>query len=136
MTTRVLEAILASHRPTIVECLEAGQRVANSWPSDAVSQSDCVVEPLTRELEASDLLPSLLDILDTAAEALGESLAGNPVPAPPYVVVTSRGPVCRGTLSDGRRIVLCLELFSVSSRPRTYTLRNPDPSSCPTLEIA
>lgn len=135
MSTQIQDALLSAHRPTVVACIDAGRHVEKTWSGEVVTQSDRVVEPLGEILEASDLLSALLGPLQTAAETLGEPLTGTPVPAPPYVVVTSRGPMCRGTLADGHRVVVLLELFGISSRTRAYTFRDPTPDDCLSIEI-
>jgi hypothetical protein len=51
-------------------------------------------------------------VLAGAVSAVGEQLQARPVAGPPYVVVTSVGPVLRATLAE-RRMVVTLELFTV-----------------------
>ena len=68
------------------------------------------------ETEVLDRLPA---VLATAADAAGLTLAAEPVAAPPYVTVTSRGPVIRGSTSDGRLVVV-LDAFRVERSPRRY----------------
>ena len=74
-------------------------------------------------------------MLTTAADAVGETVEGSPVPAPPYLSVTSRGPVCRGTLSDGRRLVIELAVFEIERQPRRYVFSDPAPATCLSVEF-
>lgn len=122
--------VLATHRGTIADVCEAGRAVAASWPTPTVSGSDRVTEPLARQIDDAGLPEALLGVLETAVDATDHRMVGTPVPAPPYLVVTSRGPVCRATLDDGQRLVLLFELFAVDRRPRTYRFRDPSPDCC------
>lgn len=122
--------ILDTHGDLIVAVIDSATELAgviDSWP---VSDSEMIRVPLERSLRADGLLVSLLDMLDTGAEALGETIQGQPVAAPPYLVITSRGPMCRGTLSNGRRLIIELRLFAVEGHPRRYRFRAPDPETC------
>lgn len=135
MTEQARRAVLSNHRNTIEACIETGRQVAAAWPDDTVSSSEQIVDPLGNYLDAASLSESLLAALRTAVDSLGGQLRGNPVPAPPYLVVTSTGPICRGTLADGRRVVVRLELFAVTRRPREYTFRDPTPEDCLSIEV-
>jgi hypothetical protein len=126
---RAKRHLLDAHHETIVEVCEAGRAVAASWSEGAVQDPSRVTDPLTSQL-GDELPEQLLDGLETAVAATGHQLQGTPVPAPPYFVVTSRGPLCRGTLDDGRRLVVLFELFSIERRPRTYRFRDPSPATC------
>lgn len=114
---------------------QAGRAVASSWSEAAVSERKDVTEPLARRLERSGLTGELLDVLETAVRATGGEAVGEPVPAPPYLVVTSRGPLCRVTLAEGRRLVLVFELFDVERGPRRYRFRDPAPETCLQVEL-
>jgi hypothetical protein len=135
MTDQAEQAVLSRHRDTIEASIEIAQQVTATWPGDMVQDSAKVTAPLDDYLDAASLLPSLLELLYTAVDALDGQLQGRPVPAPPYLVVTSRGPLCRGTLTDGRRVIVRLDLFAVSRRPRKYRFPDPAPNSCLTVEI-
>lgn len=90
---------------TVCACADA---VAADWPTvdgrPATTERDRVVGPLAAALERSGALAALPDALSGAVGAAGRSLPAPPVPAPPYVAVTSRGPVLRATLPDGRLV--------------------------------
>jgi hypothetical protein len=126
---RARRHLLDAHHETIADVCEAGRSVATSWTEATVTDPHCVTDPLTNQL-GDDLPEQLLDGLETSVTAAGHELQGTPVPAPPYFVVTSRGPLCRGTLDDGRRLVILCELFSVERRPRTYRFIDPSPATC------
>ena len=97
----VRAAIADAHRETLAAVVDAGRTVARTWSDETVSEADAVADPLERELRERGLAADLLATLDTGAASVGESIRGSPVPAPPYLAVTSRGPVCRATLSGG-----------------------------------
>lgn len=126
---RVRARILEEHRETIAVVIDAGKTVADAveWP---VADADTIRRPFERLVHECELAGPLLGLLDTGVTALGAELQGDPVPAPPYLVVTSRGPVCRGTLADGRRLVVELAVFAVETRPRRYRFRNPSVEEC------
>ncbi|WP_435332808.1 hypothetical protein [Haloarchaeobius sp. TZWWS8] len=90
------------------DCADA---VAESW-DDEPSQREAVVVPFTALLRKRDLLTRLPAVLADAVDAAGYELAAEPVAAPPYVVVTSTGPVCRATVSEGR-LVVSLNCFDI-----------------------
>ncbi len=132
---QVASRVLETHHETIADLCGAGRAVAASWQDVTVTDATQVTEPLARQFEETALPERLLDVLETAVEATSTQMQGRPVPAPPYLVVTSRGPVCRVTLDDGRRLVLLFELFAVERRPREYRFRNPSPSTCLRVRI-
>ena len=59
---------------------------------------------------------TIAEVLAAAVDAAGYTLPATPVPAPPYVVVTSTGPVLRGTVDDGRLLV-GIDCFEVVREP-------------------
>ena len=129
--TRLLE----SHRETLQSVIDAGRSVATAWPTDDVQESGAVTEPLEHLLREQGLAADLLGLLQTGTAAMGETVQGKPIPAPPYLVITSRGPVCRGTLSDGRRLVVVLELFAVRRAPTRYQFRDPTPDELLSVSV-
>jgi hypothetical protein len=128
--TATREAIGDSHQETLAAAVDAGRTVARAWPDETVSDADAVADPLERVLWERELPADLLAMLGTGAAAVDASIRGSPVPAPPYLAVTSRGPVCRATLSDGRRLVVESVLFDVERRPPRYRFADPDPEEC------
>lgn len=132
---RIERQVLATHRQTVADLCALGRTVAASWTGKTVSEGSQVTDPLARQLDDAGLREQLLSAITTGVDATGGELPGSPVPAAPYVVVTSRGPLCRATLDDGRRVVLLFELFAVERRPRTYRFRDPSPDTCLTVRL-
>ncbi|WP_207589251.1 hypothetical protein [Halomontanus rarus] len=89
-------------------------RVVADWETDRVTDREAVVEPLRDCLESSGILTRLPLVLSDAVDATGYEMAATPVSAPPYVVVTSRGPVLRATIDPGR-LVIRFDAFEVCS---------------------
>jgi hypothetical protein len=129
----VRRRILEEHRDTVAAVVEAGTAVASALDDQPVTDGGRVRRPLDAVLTDRGLKTPLLDLLVTGAQALDATVRGRPVAAPPYLVVTSRGPLCRGTLADGGRLVVELSLFSVESRPRRYRFHSPTVEECLTV---
>lgn len=132
---QVRQHILTHHRETVTAVIDTGETIAagiDEWP---VSDPELVRLPLERCLREQNLFEPLVGLLEAASDSLDEQLRGTPVPAPPYLTVTSRGPLCRGTLSDGRRLVVLLSLFAVTTRPPAYRFRHPSVSSCLDIDV-
>ncbi|NHN46729.1 hypothetical protein G9464_03850 [Halostella sp. JP-L12] len=123
-------AIVDAHRETLAATVDAARTVAAAWPGETVRDPSAVAAPLEGELRERGLVEDLLATLDTAAAAIDESIRGAPVPAPPYLSVTSRGPVCRATLSGGDRLVVEPVMFAVDRRPARYRFADPDVEEC------
>lgn len=103
------------HREHAAVLRAAGQcadAVAARWDGDTTTDRSAVVPPLTAALRESGVHDRLPGVLAGAVSAVGEQLQARPVAGPPYVVVTSVGPVLRATLTD-RRLVVTLDLFTV-----------------------
>lgn len=126
-TSTVVAAVLDSHRQTVEAVVAAGRDVAAGWPGRTASDRAAIVGPLESRLDDRNLTDKLVPILRTAVDATGLKIAGTPVPAPPYVVVTSRGPLCRGTVAGGSRLVVRVELFAVERDPPRYRFLDPSP---------
>ncbi|WP_423746124.1 hypothetical protein V5735_17870 (plasmid) [Haladaptatus sp. SPP-AMP-3] len=107
---------------TILATLRCADRVAEGWDDDSTTDRNAVVEPLLRELRETGLMTRFPDLLSEAVAAAGFSLQARPVPAPPYVAVTSRGPVLRATLPVGR-LVVSFRLFDVIRAEETRYVR-------------
>jgi hypothetical protein len=97
---------------------ESGLLQELSAAADAAADADDPSAELARLLEEAGVTACLPRVLSGLVDAVGRNLRATPVAAPPYVVVTSRGPVLRATLADGRLVVV-LVLFDVSRGP-TY----------------
>jgi hypothetical protein len=127
---RFRRRLLAAHADTIKEVINAGTAVTAALEEWPVTDGTAIRVPLNRLLKERGLPGPLLSTLETTAATLGEEISGAPVAAPPYYVVTSRGPLCRGTLAGGRRLVIEFELFEVKTRPRRYCFCEPSPKEC------
>lgn len=130
----ISRALLETHRELLSEIIELARSVSRRRSRDCAA-SERIVNPLRARLEQRGLLEGLLDVLATGVAETDGQMGADPVAAPPYVVVTSRGPMCRGSLTDGRRLVVLLELFAIERRPRVYRFRDPTPAECLTVRI-
>lgn len=106
------ERVLADHRETLAATLDAADAVATPEPP---SDGATLRRRFRERLDDRGLLETYPAVLRTAADALGRDLAADPVPAPPYVVVTSTGPVLRGSSADGR-LVVAVRAFALRDR--------------------
>ena len=76
----------------------------------ATTDPDRITGPLRASLDRAGVLEALPAVLSDLVAAADAELSAPPVAAPPYVVVTSRGPVLRATLPAGR-LVVSIRLF-------------------------
>lgn len=125
--------LLDAHRTELAGVLDCADAVAASWDGDAVHDRDQVVEPLRAALDREGVVPRFPDMLRGAVEAAGRDLRGQPVAAPPYVAVTSRGPVLRATTDDGR-LVVTVVAFAVEGDPVRYVRAGGDPPTALSVE--
>ncbi|MDJ1433469.1 hypothetical protein [Halostagnicola sp. A-GB9-2] len=86
--------------------------VANTWDGTQTTERRRVIEPLQSALESAGILETLPVVLSDAVESAGYDLESTPVPAPPYVVLTSRGPICRATIEPGR-VLIRFDVFDI-----------------------
>lgn len=128
----VRDRLDAVHGPLIERVWAAADAVAAEWSAsetvaDAVPETTdrtAVVDPLESRLRAEDTLVDLLSLLATATDALDCPLAADPVPAPPYLVVTGTGPILRATLPErDDRLVIELRAFEVARGENGPTYR-------------
>lgn len=111
--------VLDAHAETVEAVLDCADSVADSWDGPATTDPEEVTAPLRAELDARGVWARLPDVLADAVGAAGFSLPASPVAAPPYVAATSRGPVLRATLPEGR-LVLVVRAFAVERDPTRY----------------
>lgn len=123
---RVRDRLLAAHAGPLAATIEYADAVAASWDGPATRREQ-VVEPLRAVLERAGLLERYPPMLVDAAEVLCSTLPASPVAAPPYVTVTSRGPVLRATLSEDR-LVVRIDVFAVERDPVRYVRRGRRPA--------
>ena len=103
-------------------------QIAEPWDTARTTDRNAVTERLRSALEATGLLEQLPLVLADVVAATGYELSATPVPAPPYVVVTSRGPMLRATIDPGR-LVIRFDAFDVvrdddPAHPPAYRRRN------------
>lgn len=101
----VRRRLLADHQDTLAGVVDAADAVAADHDGPA-ADAEGVTGPLSAALERRSLLEPLLAVLATAADAVGTDLPHEPAAAPPYLTVTSRGPVLRATTDAGRLVVV------------------------------
>lgn len=118
----VRSRVRTTHGDLLDEVTAAADAVAADWPEGGVRDRERVVPPLRAALDERSVTARLPDVLRTAVDATGHDLPAALVPAPPYVVVTSRGPLLRATLSPGRLLV-AVEVFAVDWDPVRYRRR-------------
>ncbi len=123
-----------SHADSLRSVSECADAVADCWEGPATTDRDRVVGPMRRALESAGTLSRFPQLLASTAGALGEDLSASPVAAPPYVLVTSVGPVLRATLSRDR-LVVTLRVFDVQRGATTRYRRRPVPPA-ETVDVA
>ncbi|WP_440989696.1 hypothetical protein [Haloarchaeobius baliensis] len=126
---RAREHVLDEHADLVTDLGDCADRVAAAWKTPPTDRAGVVV-PLRTVLADSGALDGLPILLADAVEAAGYDLQARPVAAPPYVAVTSVGPVCRATVADGR-LVVTFELFELDRAGDAATYRRRD---CPPME--
>lgn len=129
--------LLADYAEVIEAVLAVADHVAADWPRmddgrPATTDRDAVTTPLRRGLQQTAVLDALPRLLAVAVDAAGYRLPAQPVAAPPYVAITSTGPVLRGTV-DGGRLVVTIDCFDVvrdvgDGAPR-YARNGDDPAA-------
>lgn len=134
-TTAVRAYLLDEHADLVGTVLDCADAVAAGWDGAATTDRERVVPPLRAALERAGLLDRLPAVLDGCVAAAGYELPARPVAAPPYVVVASRGPVLRATLSDGR-LVVTVRAFDVERGTETRYVRGPtDPGEAVAVQF-
>ncbi|RQG98074.1 hypothetical protein [Natrarchaeobius chitinivorans] len=124
----VRRRIRTDHRQLVESVDDCADRVADRWDTARTTDGSAVVDSLRSELERTGSLERLrLTLVDVVAAA-GYELPAEPVATPPYVVVTSRGPILRATIDPGR-FVIRFDAFEVvrnraSDRPPAYRRRD------------
>lgn len=116
--------IQADHT-SIVEGIDAcADAIADPWDTSRTTDGTAVADGLHHALAEAGLLEALPGVLADAVDATGHELPAEPVPGPPYVAVTSRGPVLRATIDPGR-LVIRFDAFEIvrdddPNRPPAY----------------
>ncbi|WP_435347363.1 hypothetical protein [Haloarchaeobius sp. HRN-SO-5] len=131
--------VLDEHGALVDGVAECADRVAAAWEGPPTERAG-VVEPFSAVLADAGLLERLPDVLAGAVDAAGYDLRASPVAAPPYVTVTSTGPVCRATVAD-ERLVLRFDHFRVEraatdgDRGTRYVRRDCDPTEAVSVAL-
>lgn len=100
----------------LTQIAACADEVAREWGTDSVEDRVRITDPLESRLATAGVLEAFPTLLGEAAELLGDDLAADPVAAPPYVLVTSVGPVARATLAR-RPVRLVVEIRVFEVRP-------------------
>ena len=123
----VREYVLHSHGELLETVLACADGVAASWDGDATTDRERVVEPFEQALDERGVTDRLPTLLAGVVDTLGEDLSAQPVAAPPYLAVTSVGPVLRATLADAR-LVVTIRVFAIERDPTRYVRGAATPS--------
>ena len=126
--------LLDAHTDLLDAVLACADVVADSWDGDATPDRAAVVEPFERRLDRAGVLDRLPAVLAEAVDALGAELPAQPVAAPPYVAITSVGPVLRATLDAGR-LVITIHAFGIECDPTRYVRGPADPDVALAVEL-
>lgn len=132
----VREHVLETHRETLVAVQECADAVAAGRECAAgATDGRTLAADLERELRREGVLDAFPDLLAGAVAAAGRELTATPVAAPPYVAVTSVGPVARATVGD-ERLVIAIEVFGVERGEYARYVRRPRrPAESLTVEL-
>ncbi|MBZ6493774.1 hypothetical protein [Natrinema longum] len=115
---------IRTNHASVIEGIDAcADAIAEPWDTARTTDRDAVVDGLQRSLTETGLREVLPGVLADVVDATGYDLQARPVAGPPYVVVTSRGPVLRATIDPGR-LVIRFDVFEV--------VRDDDPELPPT----
>ncbi|MFB6207233.1 MAG: hypothetical protein ABEJ05_11980 [Haloglomus sp.] len=138
LDTRAVRAHLREERrdlvTTVADCADA---VAADWDGTRTTDAADVTGPLRATLDRAGVLARFPSVLRECVAAAGGSLQADPVAAPPYVVVTSVGPLLRATLADDR-LVVTLRVFEVERTddgPPRYVRTERDPEAITDVEV-
>ena len=122
LTNRVHERLLLEHRDCVDETVACADDVADRWEHSWTTDRSALVPPLESKLSKRGVLEHYPTVLSDLVSGADYDLPAQPVAAPPYVVVTSTGPLLRATLADGRLLV-AFRLFDVEHGDETRYVR-------------
>jgi len=131
----VVERRVREHHAAFLDAVATAARVtAASWDGATAADRRAVVDPFERVLAETGTLDAATTVLADAVDAAGGSLRADPVPKPPYVVVTSRGLVLRATTDVGR-VVVAVAPFAVERNPVRYARRDDDAADLVDVDV-
>ncbi|SDQ90728.1 hypothetical protein [Natronobacterium texcoconense] len=104
--------LLTNHGSIVADVDRCADAVAEPWDTARTTNRDALVADLRSTLETAGVLERLPAVLEDAVDAMGCELQAEPVAGPPYVVVTTRGPMLRATIDPGR-LVIRFDAFEV-----------------------
>ncbi|WP_290818698.1 hypothetical protein [Halovivax sp.] len=116
LDSAVTAHVRESHADVISAVDRCADAVAASWDGRRATAREEVSDPLRAALREAGVLDRLPHVLADVVGAIGHEIPASPVAAPPYVVVTSRGPMLRATIEPGR-LVVRLDAFDVRPEP-------------------
>lgn len=125
-TDQVRARLRADHEETLRAVAECADTVEASWPESVQVDAALISDPLEECLREAETFQTLLELLRTAVTTAGRTVPADPVPAPPYITITSRGPVLRGPTAGGR-LVVTIEVFEVRNSPSRPYQRTEEP---------
>jgi hypothetical protein len=118
-------AYVRSEHGAFLEEIDAAAAAVADERAAPPQDGRALADALETALADRGLTGRLPGVLSGAVEAADLTLAAEPVAAPPYVAVTSRGPVLRAT-TDAGRLVVTLVAFTVEDGPdRQYCRSSP-----------
>lgn len=111
------DRLLTAHAETVDATLDCAEAVSAAFETvvdgnPATGDSRALRANFRAAMERAGLVEELAGLLPDLVDAAGETMAAPPVASPPYVAVTSTGPVLRATL-DEKRLVVRIEAFAV-----------------------
>lgn len=134
LETDIRQYLLEEYPDTIAAALSAADAVAADWPSATTTDRSAVVPAYQDRLDEAGVLARFPALLTGAAQVADLALLARPVAAPPYVNVTSTGPVLRATAETGR-LVISLRCFQIE-RGATITYRRASSDGASALVVA
>ena len=107
--------VLGAHADLLGTTLDCAAAVASGFDetvdgAPATGDSRLARDGLRTVLDRSGVVDGLAAALPGIVDAAGATMGASPVPAPPYVAVTSSGPVARATLGP-RRLVVRIDAY-------------------------
>lgn len=115
----VVNEVREAHPDVVTTLDDIASRIATAWPDTQITEGSQARTIVAAAVESVEIRQHLPVVLESAVGALDAEMAARPVPAPPYVVVTSTGVVLRATTSAGRLVVRfeCVEYVDDQYRP-------------------